>query len=351
MGRASAPIYFAKVDVQSCFDTIPQERVVKLMERLASEDEYRISRHAEVRPPEGFERASSRAPLRQGQAPAPAPASASVSAQPARPRAKPRRRFRSEARAAADFAPFAERVERACAGAGADAAGGSKAHSVFVDNVVQRPYARDALLDLLDEHVGRNLVRLGKKVYRQTAGIPQGSVLSSLLCSFFYGDFERARLARVLSLAGASLLLRLIDDFLLVTLERAEAERFMRVMHRGDADYGISVKKAKSLVNFALHIDGESEPVPMLGDGQKEEEEKEDWFPYCGTLINTKTLALSKDRSRRQGTGEWVLLLFLFILFLKKNSSTHTTTVSRSTGLTILSGVCVLSHYALSSCR
>jgi hypothetical protein len=32
---------------------------------------------------------------------------------------------------------------------------------------------------------------MGTDYYRQMVGIPQGSVLSSLLCSFFYGDLEK----------------------------------------------------------------------------------------------------------------------------------------------------------------
>jgi hypothetical protein len=38
------------------------------------------------------------------------------------------------------------------------------------------------------------LFQIGQRYYRQIVGIPQGSVLSVLLCSFFYGDLERTRL-------------------------------------------------------------------------------------------------------------------------------------------------------------
>jgi hypothetical protein len=33
-------------------------------------------------------------------------------------------------------------------------------------------------------------IQIGDKFYRQIVGIPQGSVLSTILCSFFYGDME-----------------------------------------------------------------------------------------------------------------------------------------------------------------
>ena len=37
-------------------------------------------------------------------------------------------------------------------------------------------------------------LKIGQDYYRQIVGIPQGSVLSALLCSFFYGDLEREHL-------------------------------------------------------------------------------------------------------------------------------------------------------------
>ena len=34
-------------------------------------------------------------------------------------------------------------------------------------------------------------LKIGSSYYRQSVGIPQGSVLSTILCSFFYGDLEK----------------------------------------------------------------------------------------------------------------------------------------------------------------
>jgi telomerase reverse transcriptase len=33
-------------------------------------------------------------------------------------------------------------------------------------------------------------VQIGSEFYKQRVGIPQGSVLSTILCNFFYGDLE-----------------------------------------------------------------------------------------------------------------------------------------------------------------
>ena len=49
-------------------------------------------------------------------------------------------------------------------------------------------------MSLLREHITTNLVKIGPRLFRQKDGIPQGSVLSSLLCSLFYGDMEANKL-------------------------------------------------------------------------------------------------------------------------------------------------------------
>lgn len=50
---------------------------------------------------------------------------------------------------------------------------------------------RDDIKQLLHEHIKNNIVKIGGQYCRQQVGIPQGSVLSSLLCNLFYGHMER----------------------------------------------------------------------------------------------------------------------------------------------------------------
>jgi len=83
--------------------------------------------------------------------------------------------------------------------------------AIFVDQGTAKVEEKRRILFLLEEHVKDNLVKarrtlpsrqrlhsrfiiqMGPSFYRQTVGIPQGSVLSTLLCSFFYGDLERTK--------------------------------------------------------------------------------------------------------------------------------------------------------------
>lgn len=258
-GSLATPLYFAKVDVKSCFDTIPQKGLLKLAESMLSANEYHVTRYA-------------RAKLLGGN-----------NDETPGFGAKPSWKFLTKA--TADQTPFdleKEIIMETVAG---------RSRTAYVGGVVQRSQRRKAILDLLHEHVESNIVKLGNRLYRQKEGIPQGSIVSSLLCSYFYAELERTALKFVNG--EGSLLLRLIDDFLVITTDRNVAENFMYTMHAGLPEYGVQVKADKSRANFDIKIDGS--PVarlPAVTD-----------FPYCGNAINTVTLDLSKDAERRKAVN------------------------------------------------
>lgn len=197
-------------------------------------------------------------------------------------------RYLGKARAANEEEPFSETIARDII---------SRYGTVFVDTVIQRQETHDELLSLLGEHIERNVVQIGRKYYRQKIGIPQGSIVSSLLCSFFYAELERKVLGFLSS--GQNLLLRLIDDFLLITTDREAAMRFVHVMHAGIPEYGLSIKREKSRVNFDVQVDGVAVTrLPLMSD-----------FPYCGNAINTVNLHITKDDARRQRNSKGTLAM------------------------------------------
>lgn len=246
------PLYFVKVDVRSCFDAIPQKQLLNIIKDLLRLEEYRVTKHVEI---------NTAVPCKYSNSVA-----SSV---------KPVKRFMARAGATDDLHTF-ESFLRAEVGA-------KRSNTVFVDSAIEQQQSRSELLKLLTEHVERNIVKFGKEFYRQKTGIPQGSVLSSLLCNFFYAELEAKLLGFLTN--DSSVLLRLIDDSLLITTEREHAERFLQIMYKGDEDYGISIKKEKTLVNFTCQVDGTC--VPRTAS--------ETTFPYCGTLIHTRDLNISKD--------------------------------------------------------
>ncbi|KAL8360048.1 hypothetical protein RB598_008400 [Gaeumannomyces tritici] len=256
LGPRDKPFFFAKVDVQAAFDTIPQAAILKLMANVPSLPRYKVVKHVEIEAE----------PVMGG-------------GSTTNPRLS--KRWRSAARDAADSSSFMDML--------ADQVARSKTDTIFVDSVVQKTHRTQNLIRLLVAHIEQNLVRIGKKHYRQKVGIPQGSILSSLLCNYFYADLESKHLRFLQS--DDCLLLRLIDDFLLITTDVDKASRFVEVMHAGVPEYGVSVNPDKTLVNFSLGRGGAAVARP--------EARSRGEFPYCGTLINCTSLGVRKDRARR----------------------------------------------------
>lgn len=267
-------LYLAKVDVKAAFDTIPQRAVLAMLETLPTQSHYRLTKHVEVRPL------------------ASAPGKAT-------------RRWHSTAHkpggGGEGSSSFVEALEAASATA-------AKKDTVFVDGVARARHEARGLVALAREHVERNLVRVGKKYYRQREGIPQGSVLSSMLCNWFYARME----GEVLGFLGEEgLMMRLIDDFLLVTTDEEKARRFVGVMRGGVEAYGVRVSEGKTVVNFDMG-EGGREGVRRIGEGE--------WFPYCGLEIDCRTLEVGKAREGGGGGGKF----FSFCLFLYTRITTNT---------------------------
>ncbi|KAH4908622.1 hypothetical protein HBI80_055510 [Parastagonospora nodorum] len=254
------PLYFAKVDVQTCFDTIPQQRLLTMVESLMSMQTYQTGKHVEISPLGALQKLD-------GQHIDPLPV----------------KKYVAHSGAAKDMASFQQLVQNKFVGL--------KTNTVFVNTNLQQQETKDDLMRLLREHVERNLVKIGKKFYRQKQGIPQGSILSSILCNFFYAELERDVLS--FALGDDCLLLRLLDDFLLITIKQQHAERFLRVMHRGHPEYGVVVKTSKSLANFDA-VTETGHCIPKAASDSK--------FPYCGVCIDTTTLEVNKKSERSART-------------------------------------------------
>lgn len=229
------------------------------------------------------------------------------------------------------------------------------------------------LLALLREHVLGNYVKAGGQFYRQACGIAQGSVLSSMLCSYFYGDLEKKVLRIDADSSGLDLMMRQIDDFLMITTDREAATRFLRTMFEGVEAYGCEISRGKTKTNFEPRrsvvdtgrlLEGSDVATPssasttagsvpvntdsistaslesnssgpqrsINGESAVDADSIDAlWMPWCGILVNTATLETRLDMSRYEGTyirdtitaalakkpGESVLDKLLFFLKMK----------------------------------
>ncbi|XP_059029557.1 telomerase reverse transcriptase isoform X1 [Mustela lutreola] len=251
--RAQDPaprLYFVKVDVTGAYDALPQDRLAEVVANVLRphENTYCLRRYAVVRR------------TAQGHV---------------------RRSFKRHVSTFTDLPPymrqFVERLQETT----------SLRDSVVIEQSYSLNEASSGLFQLFLSLVYNHVIRIGGKSYIQCQGIPQGSVLSTLLCSLCYGDMER-RLFPGIQQDG--LLLRLVDDFLLVTPHLKRAQAFLRTLVRGVPEYGCSANLQKTAVNFPVEDMALGSTAPLQLPAHC-------LFPWCGLLLDTQTLEVSCDYS------------------------------------------------------
>lgn len=155
-----------------------------------------------------------------------------------------------------------------------------------IENCGSYIVAREVLLGKLCALLFCNVAKVGSQHYVQTLGIPQGSVLSSILCGAYYGCMDRAILNGVRS--PGDLLLRLVDDMLYVTRWRRNAESMLRTMLDGIPEFNCRCNLKKCFASFRYHhaVFGD---VPCIPIGSP--------MNFCGLAFDTRTLNVYLDFS------------------------------------------------------
>lgn len=261
-------LYFASVDVRHCYDSIDQDRLLDIVVDILSEDDYMIHRYARLQSCNNTNRLSMRKSSEVGP-----PASFDTLHKTQTPGKNARNRG-----------------------------------SVFFDEAGSTLAQKDNIMSLLREHLKSHLVvtkgRYGDRYLLQTNGIPQGSVLSGFLCNFYYGNMEKHELFGEVSheKQGADehkhLLVRITDDFLLITTDKAMHQSFLQTMYKGKPDLGVTINTSKIVSNFEVTVDSEDGTTHVIKDSTPE------WnnlFPWCGMLFNTRKCEVMIDYYRMAG--------------------------------------------------
>ncbi|KAM9386412.1 telomerase reverse transcriptase [Phaethornis superciliosus] len=97
-------------------------------------------------------------------------------------------------------------------------------NAIIVEQSLTFNETSSSLFSFFLQMIHNNILVIRNRYYLQCCGIPQGSILSTLLCSLCYGDMEN-KLLRGVQQDGV--LIRLIDDFLLVTPHLMQARYFL----------------------------------------------------------------------------------------------------------------------------
>ncbi|KAF9360598.1 hypothetical protein BGX26_008583, partial [Mortierella sp. AD094] len=236
----SPKLFMVKVDIKKSFDSINQDKLLEIIDRTLKEDKYMIHRYSKVLPSNGH----------------------------IMKRFLPRAVASNEMGSFLDFAIDRAKISK---------------HAVLVVHTFE---SKSVIVNLIREHVNKNIVKFGKHFYRQTTGIPQGSILSPGLCRFFYDEMELNVLSELTN-SHDSALLRLADDFLFISQSQEKAESFLKIMSDGQPSYGCYINEKKTIANFDTTLNGT--PVQKCPEND---------FPYCGLLVNAKTLEIRVDYSR-----------------------------------------------------
>lgn len=134
--------------------------------------------------------------------------------------------------------------------------------------------------------VRRQVLRLNGKHFVQTRGIPQGAILSTLLCNRYLGQMEREEWPNLLDNNGTEhFLVRHVDDFFLATTDFQAGYSFAeKIVYRGLTEYGMggSCKKTE-------WAEGLSDSVEKTTGHS---------VSWCGLSFRTDSLEVEIDTSR-----------------------------------------------------
>ncbi|XP_038164972.1 telomerase reverse transcriptase isoform X2 [Cyprinodon tularosa] len=251
------PLYFVKVDVSGAYESLPHDKLLEVIGQTLSpfqEELFTIRRYAKIWADshEGLKRAF----VRQAD-------------------------FLEDSMGSTNMKGFLMSMEKS----------GKIHHAILVEQFSSDLRGR-AASQFFTQMLTGSVVQYGKKTYRQCRGIPQGSVVSSLLCCLCYGHMENTLFRDITKSKGC--LMRLVDDFLLITPDQHHAQTFLNTLLAGVPQYGLVVNPQKVVVNFQVSGSVDSCPgIRVLPPHYL--------FPWCGLLLDTHSLDVHKDYSSYAG--------------------------------------------------
>ncbi|XP_077166666.1 telomerase reverse transcriptase isoform X2 [Paroedura picta] len=260
------PFYFVKADVSRAYDSIPTQKVVDVIAQIlgpGNKTSYCIRCYAVI-----------------------------LRAKNGQIIKRYRRHVSTPEEFIPDMAEFLHHLQQTT----------SLRNALVIEQSVDLKERCSDLFEFFLQLIHNNILKIENRYYVQCCGIPQGSILSTLLCNLCYGDMENKLLHGV---QKDGVLMRLTDDFLLVTPHLAEAKKFLRTLAASIPEYGFSINPAKTVVNFPL-----DEAADIPGYSAFQQLPAHSMFPWCGLLIDTQTLEVYSDYSSYARTSVRASLSF-----------------------------------------
>jgi hypothetical protein len=151
------------------------------------------------------------------------------------------------------------------------------------DKKKQGKYFTTELLSVLEQIIFNQRLRIKNKIYKLKQGLAQGAAgkFSPLLNELYYSVMDKTYFIEFLS-AEDSLLLRGVDDYLLITSDLERAKKFFDVVYNGISDFNASFNKGKLLTNI-------NEDLKIV--------------PYLGLLFNVDDMSVNPNYSKYESSN------------------------------------------------
>jgi telomerase reverse transcriptase len=180
---------------------------------------------------------------------------------------------------------------------------------IFVDHVEYSKQSTEVMKQLLKEHLTRNMISFpGAGVHLQRAGIPQGSILSTILCNMYLANIEWGPLLERLSSSSSfqgfvaqgiprspMALLRLTDDFLVFGSSSTAVWDMSRALGQGFPTHNCMFPVEKMQVSDGSLVLPTSDPRSLVLPDVSSP------VFWCGALLDSRTGCISSDYSRMYG--------------------------------------------------
>lgn len=162
---------------------------------------------------------------------------------------------------------------------------------VVADAVMYSRVTAQEILRILRHHLFAQVVRMPSPLLdpqrqspycMQVKGIPQGSILSPVLCHLYFGHVENTlfetapdeskrpslgwwKLAEPSKAVPQTMVMRLMDDYLIISTQQSCVEHFLQTAFDGYGEYGGKINPVKTKVNFStsLRVAGGTEIIAL----------------------------------------------------------------------------------------
>jgi len=132
--------------------------------------------------------------------------------------------------------------------------------TIIAEQDNRKKHSKQDLLTPVVRMCQNNYITFNKRQYKQMKGIPQGLCVSYILSSFYYANLEEnvLQFLRKESMEGdnkeINLLMRLTDDYLLMTTEKNNAMLFIEKLYQLSLGNYFKFNMKKLKTNFVLNL-------------------------------------------------------------------------------------------------